>query len=97
MLICKGDKSYQCSKIKSFYVGETQGILFSILEPVSHTDIANLFEDNTFYFYDDVLNGRLPDTNNTKLVGLSIYYNADSTCKITIKLTKGAVDNEGKI
>lgn len=97
MLICKGDKSYQCSKIKSFTVVGTQGIIFSILEPISHTDIANLFEDNTFYFYDDVLQRGLPYTNNTKLVGLRIDYNADSTCKIIIKLTKGAVENEGNI
>lgn len=97
MLICKDDKSYQCSKIKSFEVVGTQGILFSILEPISPTDIANLFKDNTFYFYDEMLNDRLQETDNTKMVGLRIYYNADSTCRITIKLTKGAVDNEGKI
>ena len=94
MLICKGDKSYKCSKIKSFTVGETQGIEFSILEPISSSDVVNLFEDNTFYFYDDVLNGILPYTDNTKMVGLRITYNADSTYKITIKLIKGVVDNE---
>lgn len=94
MLICKGDKAYKCSKIKTFSVGEIQGIQFSILEPISHTDIANLFEDNTFYFYDDVLDGRMVDTNNKKLVGLGITYNADSTTKIIIKLTKGVVDDE---
>ena len=97
MLICKDDKSYQCIKIKSFEVAGTQGILLSILEPVSHTDIANLFEDNTFYLYDDILQCRFPDTNNTKLVGLRIEYNADSTCRIIIKLTKGDVDNESNI
>ena len=69
-------------------------MVFSILEPVPHIDIVNLFEDNTFYFYDDVLDGRLIDTNNKKLVGLSITYNADSTTKIIIKLTKGVVDDE---
>ena len=94
MLICKGDKAYKCSKIKTLSVGEIQGIQFSILEPISHTDIANLFEDNTFYFYDDVLDGRMVDTNNKKLVGLGITYNADSTTKIIIKLTKGVVDDE---
>lgn len=98
MLICKGEKAYKCSKLKLFELEETQGIIFSILEPVFHTDIANLFEDNTFYFYDDVIKGRLPDTNNTKLVGLRIDYNDDSTCKITIKLTQeGVVDDESKI
>lgn len=95
MLICKGDKAYKCSEIKKFSVGETQGIEFSMLEPVSSTEIASLFEDCTFYFYDDVLNGRLVETNDKKLVGLSITYNADSTCKIIIKLTrKGVVDDE---
>lgn len=95
MQICKGDKAYKCSEIKKFSVGETQGIEFSMLEPVSSTEIASLFEDCTFYFYDDVLNGRLVETNDKKLVGLSITYNADSTCKIIIKLTrKGVVDDE---
>lgn len=97
MLICKGKKSYKCNNVKWFIVGETLGAVFSILEPISPTDIANLFEDNTFYFYDEMLNDRLQETDNTKMVGLRIYYNADSTCRITIKLTKGAVDNEGKI
>ena len=94
MLICKGDKAYKCSKIKANSIGETRCMVFSILEPVPHIDIVNLFEDNTFYFYDDVLDGRLIDTNNKKLVGLSITYNADSTTKIIIKLTKGVVDDE---
>jgi hypothetical protein len=95
MLICKGEKSYKCSKIKTFSVEEIQGIEFSILEPVSSTEIANIFEDDTFYFYDDVLKGRMIETNNKKMVGLSITYNADSTTKIIIKLTrKGVVDDE---
>lgn len=94
MLICKGDKAYKCSEFKKYSIGETRCMEFTILEPVSHVDIANLFEDNTFYFYDDVLNGRLIDTNNKKLVGLGITYNADSTTKIIIKLTKGVVDDE---
>ena len=88
MLICKGEQTYKCSKIKTFSVGKTQCIHFSMLEPVSPADVANLLEDDTFYFYDDVLNGRLLETNNKKLVGLSITYNADSTCNIKIKLTK---------
>lgn len=95
MLICKGEKSYKCSKIKSFTVGETKGMEFSILEPVSAVDVVSLFEDDTFYFYDDVLQGRLPDTNNTKIVGLRITYNEDSTYKIIIKLIKGVVGDEG--
>lgn len=96
MLICKGEKSYRCSKIKAFTVGERRCMQFSILDAISPVNVANLFGDNDFYFYDDVLNGRLPDTNNTKLVGLSITYNADSTCKIKIILLKGAdSDYEG--
>ena len=94
MLICKGDTVYKCSKIKPFKIGETQCVLFSILEPVSPVDVANLFEDDTFYFYDDVIQGKMLETINNKLVGLSIKYNEDSTCDIKIKLTKGAVDNE---
>lgn len=94
MLICKGDKAYKCSEIKKFTIVEKRCIQFSIIEAVSPTDVVNLFEDDTFYFYDDVLNGKLIETNNTKLVGLSITYNADSTCNIKIKLTKGDVNNE---
>lgn len=94
MFICKGENAYKCSKIKSFNVVGTQGIRFFILDAVTQVDIANLFDDDTFYFYDDVLQCRLPDTNNTKLVGLSITYNADSTCKVIIKLKKGVGDDE---
>ena len=94
MLICKGEQAYKCSEIEAFSIMGTQGLIFSILEPISHPDIVDLFEDNTFYFYDDVLECRLPNTHNTKVVGLNITYNADSTCDIKIKLTKGDVDNE---
>ena len=95
MLICKRDKAYKCSKLKAHTIEEARCIEFTILEPVSHVDIADIFSDNTFYFYDDVLDGRMIDTNNKKLVGLSITYNADSTTKIIIKLTqKGVVDDE---
>lgn len=93
MLICKDEKAYNCGKIKSFTIGEKHCMHFSVLESVSPIDVANLFSDD-FYFYDDVLNGRLPDTNNTKLVGLCITYNADSTCKIKIILLKGADSND---
>ena len=95
MLICKGDKSYKCNITETNTIRGVKGIRFAILEPISSCDVAELFEDNTFYFYDDVLNGRLPDTDNMKMVGLRITYNADSTCTITIKLLKGDVDDEG--
>ena len=88
MLICKGENSYKCSKINTETIGKTFCIRFSILEPITSSDIANLFEDDTFYFYDDVLNGRLPDTDSAKLVGLCIIYNTDLTCKIIINLIK---------
>ena len=94
MLICKGEQSYKCSEFERFSIMGTQGLIFSILDPISPNDVANLFEDNTFYFYDELLKGKLPDTNNKKIVGLNITYNADSTCNIKIKLTKGDVDNE---
>ena len=94
MLICKGEQAYKCSEIETFSIMGTQGLIFSILDPISPNDVANLFEDDTFYLYDELLKGKLPDTNNTKLVELNITYNADSTCNIKIKLTKGDVDNE---
>ena len=95
MLVCNGDLSFECSKLKTNIIGATQSIEFDIFAPVSPDDIKKLFADDTFYFYDEILNGRLPDTDNKKLVGLRIVYNADSTCKIIIKLTqKGVVDDE---
>lgn len=95
MLVCNGDLSFECSKLKANSIGATQCVQFDIFAPVSPGDIEKLFADDTFYFYDEILNGRLPDTDNKKLVGLRIVYNADSTCKIIIKLTqKGVVIDE---
>ena len=94
MRICKNEKSYRCSNVQTIDVMGTLGINFSIIEPISPQDAVNLLEDNTFYFYDDDTQSRLTDTNDTKLVGLRIQYNADSTCNITIKLNKGDVNNE---
>ena len=94
MKICKGEKSYKCSEITTYSIGRTQCIDFSILEPISQADVVNLLDGDTFYFYDDVLNGSLIETNDKQLVGLSITYNADSTCNITIKLKKGVVGDE---
>jgi len=95
MLVCNGDLSFECSKLKTNIIGATQCVQFDIFAPVSPGDIEKLFADDTFYFYDEILNGRLPDTDNKKLVGLRIVYNADSTCKIIIKLTqKGVVIDE---
>lgn len=87
MLVCKDTIAYKCSEIKRHNIGNIHGLQFSILEPISHTDIANLFADNTFYFYDEILNIYFPYTSN-KIVGLRIEYNADSTYKITIKLRR---------
>ncbi len=95
MLICKGDKAYKCNNITTRTFRGMQTIKFSIDESISQPEVVNLFDDNGFYFYDDIFDCRYADTNNTKMVGLCITYNADSTCNIKIKLTKGDVDNEG--
>ena len=96
MLVCSESLSLECSRLKTNTVGGIQCIRFDIFEPVSPDVIKALFADGTFYFFDEILNGRLPYTDNTNLVGLCIDYNADSTCKIQLKLTqKGAVDDEG--
>lgn len=94
MLICKGDKSYKCSELRESSVGNTRKIRFSITDSVSPAEVKELFVDTTFYFYDELLKDKLTLSNNTTLVALSIQYNADSNCKITIKLKKGVVDNE---
>ena len=93
MLICSGDLSFKCGKLKTSIMGKTQCVQFDVFAPVSPDDIKSLFADSTFYFYDDVIGRKLPYTDNTKLVGLSITFNANSTCNIKIKL-KGDVDNE---
>lgn len=96
MLVCNENLSFECSKLKTTTVGDRQIITFDIFRPFSPDGIKSLFADNTFYFHDEILNGKLPYTENTNLVGLRIAYNADSTCKIRIKLTqKGVVDDEG--
>ena len=96
MLVCNQNLSFECSRLKTNTVGGRLCIRFDIFEPVSPDVIKALFADNTFYFFDEILNGNLPYTDNTHLVGLRIDYNADSTCKIQLKLTqKGAVDDEG--
>ena len=94
MLICRGDTAYRCSEIKTYSVGETKLYVFDIFDNVSHAEIADLFADNTFYFYDEAFECRMIEISNKKLVGLSITYNDDSTCKIRIKLKKGDVGNE---
>jgi hypothetical protein len=95
MLICNGDLAYECSTITTDTVGTTQCVEFDIFASVSPDDVRVLLAGDTFYFFDEILNGRLPVTNNTKLVGLRIDYNADSTRKILIILTqKGVVDDE---
>ena len=94
MLICKGEKSYKCSEIKTFTNPCSESMRFTITGPITHADVAELFGDDTFYFYDDLLQGIMPYTKDTKLVGLSITYNADSSCEIIIKLKKGVVDDE---
>lgn len=94
MLIRKGEKAYKCIKIKTFSNPCSEGMRFTIIEPITHDEIAELFNDNTFYFYDDVTKGIMPATKDTKLVGLSITYNANLTCEITIKFKKGVADDE---
>ena len=97
MQIRKGETAYQCSKIRTKTVGNAKHIRFTILEKVTPHNVAELFEDDAFYFYDDVLNGRMIETNNMRLVGLNITYNADSTCDIKIKLRRRSGFNESKV
>ena len=94
MLICNGDSSFKCGNLKTSIRGNTQCVRFDVFAPVSPNDIKSLFADSTFYFYDDVIDRKLPYTDNTKLVGLNITFNTNSTCNIKIKLIKGDVDYE---
>ncbi len=86
MLVCNGEKSFCCSTLRTYTVGDTICVKFDIFKPASPEDIKELFADNSFYFYDEILGGRLPHTDNKKIVGLRIVYSADPTYKIIIKL-----------
>jgi hypothetical protein len=89
MLICKDDKSYKCGKIHRKSVDDNvRKLKFPITDHITPTEIKELFEGNKFYFYDEVMGVEVVETHDTKLVGLSIVYNADSTCNITIKLRR---------
>lgn len=88
MLICRDDKAYKCGEFKQKSSRFLQKIFFLIADSISPEKAKDLFEDNTFYFYDEESNVRFPYTYNTELVGLSITYNADSTCNITMKLKR---------
>ncbi|MBR6603132.1 MAG: hypothetical protein IKK94_03860 [Clostridia bacterium] len=86
MLVCNGDISLMCSTLRTYTVGDTICVNFDIFKPASPEDIKFLFADDAFYFHDEILGGRLPVTENKKIVGLRIVYSADPTYKITIKL-----------
>lgn len=88
MQICKGEKVYKCSRIECKYADGIRTIRFSILEAVPPEEIKKIFTDSTFYFYNEEWNVSSIETNYTDLVGAFIKYNVDSTCDITIKLTK---------
>lgn len=95
MIVCKGDIAYKCTELSIEELRKMVLIHFSIIEPISRDEIVDMFtEDKSFYFYDDVLKGRMLVTNDKKMVGMRIGYNADSTCSITIILTKGDDDDE---
>ena len=88
MLICRGNTAYKCSELKKKSFDDIKKMQFCITDSVSPEELKDLFEDDTFYFYDEVYKCNSIETNNTQLVGLSITYNADSTCNITMKLKR---------
>ena len=94
MRVCNGDLSFACGNIKTHSFGVTRQVLFNVYDFVSPEALKLLFADNAFYFYDEQTNGTLPITENEDIVELRILYRGASACKIIIKLTKGAVDDE---
>ena len=95
MLVCNKNLSFECSRVEASNIGAIRCLKFNTLVAVAPGDVEVLFADGAFFFYDDVLKARLPDTDNTMLTALRVKHNADSTCRITIKLTqKGAVSYE---
>ena len=55
MLICNDDTSYKCSELKQNSVGSIRTIQFYIIDDISPEEIKKIFENDTFYFYDDVV------------------------------------------
>ena len=95
MIVCKDDTAYKCTEPR---IKEERNILLvhiAILEPITREEIVDMFTaDKSFYFYDDVLNCRLPVIKDEKIIGLIIQYKVDSTCNVTIKLSKGEDEDE---
>ena len=94
MQIRRGDTAYACSDLGVTERSNTKWILISTLEYLSPEELESIFRDDAFYFYDEVLQGRLPDTSGLQLIGVNITYLADSTCRIILKYKKGDVDDE---
>lgn len=95
--ICNGSISCRCGALSSAENAFAKFIIFNTEEPLPQTDAEALFGDDSFYFYDETLQEKLPATVGMKLVRANIKYLEDSSCFITLKLIKGDVDNEGTV
>ena len=95
MIVCKGDTAYKCTEPRIEEVRNLLLVHIGILEPITREEIVDMFTaDKSFYFFDDVLNCRIPVIKDEKIIGLVIRYKADSTCNVTIKLSKGDDEDE---
>ena len=97
MRICKSDASYRCGALSYAENEFAKFIIFNTEEPLPQTGAEALFGDDSFYFYDEILQEKLPVTDGMKLVRADVKYLEDSRCLIILKLTKGVVDNEGTV
>lgn len=95
MLICSGETALACGKLKASSVGAVRCLRLDIFAPASPGEIKRIFSGGSFYFRDEITGSRLPDTDTGGITGLRIVYQADSVCKIIIKLKEeGVVMNE---
>lgn len=86
MRICNRELSVGCSRPRIIHDAATQGVIFYISSQIPPETVKSLFADDMFYFYDEILDCRLPDTDNKKAVSLCITYGVGLTHKIKIKL-----------
>lgn len=85
MLVLNGSFSAKCSLPEYAFAKGTEYMRFTV-SGVNAETLGKLFGDGGFYFYDELLCAKLPDTFTGTLTGLAVTYNADSTYTVKLKL-----------
>lgn len=88
MQIRKENQAYQCNFVEFFEFDDELWIELLITESITPVEIAEMFENNDFYFYDEILRAVCNKTKNSTVIGLRIVYYENSTCGIQIILKR---------